>query len=265
MRKLISLHVVLFLLCFTFTTVQAAVPNLPELQLVAQLPPELPRRISGLAFDGEQLWATIYMGRGRYAKLDPSTLTWTVDSNAEHHRVIAEVAGAFQSPGSVCFVNGTLWIGGAYGESFGAIDKQTWKVDRVFKRMQRADRASQSYASMAYDGNNLWIAWHWFKYAEPVSRTQLLLKVDPATGNVIAEFPVPAGSRSDMTHGLTWDGTSLWHMKDQRLSAIDPTTGAITAQYRIEGVKRPSGLAWANDALWISEFGGKIWRLPFTP
>ena len=265
MKKNLLLPAAVFVLCFTtFTVAQTSPPNLGELKLVAQLPPELPQRISGLAYDGEQLWAAIYLGRGSYAKLDPASLTWTIDKDAEHHRAIAEVAGAFASPGGVCFANERLWVAGAYGQSFGYIDRNSWKVDRVFKRMQRPDSKSQSYASLACDGNNLWIAWHWFKYDEPVSRTQLLLQVDPATGNVLAEYPLPSGTRSDMTHALTWDGEKLWHMKDQRLSAIDPSSGRVTAQYTIQGVERPSGLAWVKGSMWISEFNGRIWHLPFT-
>jgi hypothetical protein len=80
---------------------------------------------------------------------------------------------------------------------------------------------------------------------------------------VIEQFPAPPGTPNDGTHALTWDGTTLWHMKDNRLSAIDPATGQITAQYAINGLRRPSGLAWVNNALWIAEFEGKIWRLPF--
>ena len=170
----------------------------------------------------------------------------------------------FESPGGVCFANERLWIGGSYGQSFGSIDMFSWQIDRVFKRMQRADTASQAYAGLACHGNNLWIAWHWFKYDQPVSRTQLLLQVDPATGNVLAEYPLPAGTRNDMTHALTSDGEKLWHMKDQTLSAIEPSSGMITGQFIIEGVRRPSGLAWVKGSLWISEFNGRIWQLPFT-
>jgi hypothetical protein len=47
------------------------------------------------------------------------------------------------------------------------------------------------------------------------------------------------------------------------LTAIDPSTGAFTARYRIREIRRPVGLAWVNNALWIAEFDGKIWRLPF--
>jgi hypothetical protein len=245
----------------------AATPPSPDfagLQLVTQLPRELPQRIKGFSYDGQKIWATIYLGRGQYATLDPVTLEWKVSREAKEHRAIAEASGAFGSPGAVCFVNGKLWIAGAYGGSFGSIDMRDWKVEQVFPRWQRADRASQAYSSMAFDGTHVWIAWHWFRYDIPASETQRLLKIDPDTGNVVAEYPLPAGTRPDGTHGLTWDGLRLWHAKDNRLSAIDPATGVVIAQYNLGSeIKRPSGLAWDGKALWIAQFDGAIWRLPF--
>lgn len=268
MRNLLLLPAAaVLLLCVAVAAVaQTGVPDVRELKVVAQLPPELPQRIMGLAYDGEQIWATIYLGKGTYAKLDPGTLEWSTDTDTKHTTLIASAAGAFGSPGGVCFANGKLWIAGAYGESFGSINRDTWKIESVFRGKQRQDpkNASQAYSSIAYDGSNLWIAWHWFRYDQPVSQTQRLLKINPESGHVLAQYPVPAGKRNDVTHGLTWDGTRLWHMKDQRLSAIDPSTGLVTEQYMIPDVSRPSGLAWAKDALWIAEFRGKIWRLPFT-
>lgn len=241
-----------------------AIPDLQGLQLVSQLPSELPQRIMGFAYDGEKLWATVYLGRGSYATLNPSTLEWTISEKEIAHRAIGEVAGAFQSPGSISFINGKLWIGGAYGDSFGSIDMSEWKIENKFKGKQREDRASQSYASMAYDGTYLWIAWHRTTCKPLQSEFQLLLKVDPATGKVMHEYPLPAGTPNDMTHGLTFDGSVLWHAKDCKLSAIDPSTGAIVTEYILPQLKRPSGLAWDGRTLWIAEFDGKIWRLPFT-
>ncbi|HUS09610.1 MAG TPA: hypothetical protein VMZ30_04015 [Pyrinomonadaceae bacterium] len=266
MRNLMLCFVAaIFLLCVPVTFLaQAGYPDVRQLQLVARLPPELPQRIMGLAYDGEKLWATIYLGRGRYATLDPLTLGWALDEQDEHSRIIGRVAGAFNSPGGICFAKDVFWIAGAYGESFGSIDKQSWKVQRLFKGKQRADWASQFYSSIAFDGKHLWIAWHWFRYALPVSQTQLLLKVDPETGKVVGEYPLPGGTRNDGTHGLTWDGARLWHMKDSKLSLIEPSTGLVTAQYVLAEIKRPSGLAWVDNALWIAEFEGTIWRLPFA-
>ncbi len=265
MKQLLLLSLAAMFLLSSANTSVAGVrePEVRELKLVAQLPPELPQRVMGLAYDGEKLWATIYLGAGRYATLDPLTLNWTVNDDPEHFRIIREVSGAFESPGAVTFANGTLWIAGAYGESFGSIDTKTWRVKQVFKGRQREGPASQFYSSIAHDGSYLWIAWHWFRYQLPVSETELLLKVDPENGKVVARYPLPGGRRNDGTHGLTWDGERLWHMKDQKLVSIDRRTGGIIGQYLLEDLCRPSGLAWAHDALWISEFDGKIWRLPF--
>lgn len=238
-------------------------PDVRRLEQVSQLPPELPQRVMGLAFDGEKLWATIYHGKGRYASLNPHSLGWDVSRDDARHKAIAEASGAFESPGAVCFAEGRLWVAGSYGDSFGSIDTQSWKVERLFKGARQSGPASQSYASMTYDGAHLWLVWHWFRYNLPVSKTQLLLKVEPATGKVIGEYPAPAGKSNDGTHGLTWDGARLWHAKGQRLSAVDPSTGRVTARYKLERLRRPSGLAWDGESLWIAEFDGKIWRLPF--
>jgi hypothetical protein len=259
------------LLCFAAVSLfsfpqeaRAGGPGLASLRLVAELPEGLPKRVSDLAYDGQKIWVMIYHGRGQYALLDPSTLDWEVSGEAARHGVIREVAGAFQSPGAICFAGERLWVGGSYGDSFGYVDTQGWKVGRVFKGRQRDDAtASQSYAAMAFDGANVWIAWHWFKYKQPPERTQLLLKVDAETGKVVGEYPLPPGTRNDGAHGLTWDGTRLWHVKDNRLSAIDPVGGSVVAKYRLPPVRRASGLAWDGSSLWIAEFDGKIWRLSF--
>jgi hypothetical protein len=263
MKNVLLFSLTATLLLSASVTSLAGEPNLRELKLVAQLPSDLPQRITGLAYDGEKLWATIYHGHGVYAMLDPETLSWGFDKEFKHAQTIGRVAGAFESPGGICFAKGKLWITGSYGDSFGAIDMQTWKVEQLFKGRQRTDVASQSYASVAYDGSYLWLGWHWLRYDLPVSETQLLLKVEPESGRVVAQYSAPAGTKNDLTRGLTWDGSKLWHIKDHKLTSIDPATGEVTAQYVLEAINRPSGLAWVNDALWISEFYGKIWRLPF--
>src|SRR6185369_4602822 len=132
-------------------------PDLEQLKLVTRLTPEVPRRVSSIAYDGEKLWVGIYMGQGIYATLDPSSLQWTIGNTQKSREAITAVSGSFYSPGGLCFVNGKLWIGGSYGDSFGSIDPHDWKVENKFTVRQRDGSASQSYAGLAYDGNNLWI------------------------------------------------------------------------------------------------------------
>ncbi len=261
---LLAFFLASFITCPTVSAASVNLgPDLEQLKFVTRLTPEVPRRVASIAYDGEKLWVGIYMGQGIYATLDPSSLQWTIGNTQKSREAITEVSGVFYSPGGLCFINGKLWIGASYGDSFGSIDPHDWKVENKFTVSQRDGSASQSYAGLAYDGNHLWIAWHWNKYSFPISQTQVLLKVDLKSGLVIAEYPLPAGQRRDSTHGLTFDGSLLWHAKDNKLASIDPSTGQVVAEYRLDGIKRVSGLAWDEKALWISEFDGKIWRLPF--
>jgi hypothetical protein len=233
-------------------------PDLDELQEIVR-----PPSISGLASHGNEIWGFIYPGRGRYALLDRDNQGWRLSESDKHHAAINEAAGAFGSPGGACFAGDMLWIAGSYGDSIACIDTRSWRVVRSFRGEQRDD-ASQSYSGIAYDGDHLWVAWHWFKYSLPVSETQLLLKLNPETGDVVASYPLPPGSRRDGTHGLTWDGARLWHVKDARLSRINSTDGTVEAQYALPGIRRPSGLTWTDGGLFIAEFSGKVWWLPFT-
>lgn len=240
-------------------------PRLGSLELVAQLPAELPQRVSSLAYDGKKVWVMVYLGLGRHALLDPSTLEWELSRDERRHKAIREVVGASLGPSGLCFAGDKLWAGSPVGASFGYIETSEWKVGRVFKGRQRESpaRNSQVYAGLACDGRYVWIAWHWFRYDVPTTQTQLLLKIEPESGQVLAEYPLPAGHPTDSTHGLTWDGSRLWHAKDNRLSAIEPSTGLVTEQHVLPGVRRASGLAWDGESLWIAEFDGKIWRLRF--
>ena len=238
-------------------------PLLDELEEVSQLPDTFPQRVQAVAFDGRRLWFAIYLDRGGYAKFDPETRQWDTRQDPAMKAAISHSMGQWGSPGGMVFIDQTLWLGSSYGEhlaSFALYDPRRLRV--IEGKYKPQLEGSQSYADLAYDGNHLWAAWHSFHHPSPRSKTQLLLKIDKDTGGVLAEFPLPPGESTDGTHGLTWDGRSLWHAKGNQLTQLD-RKGLILQQFQIPKITRPSGLAWDGRALWIVEFGGKVWRLPF--
>lgn len=238
-------------------------PIISELKQVSQVPDKIPQRITGMAFDGEKLWFPVYLSNGHYATFSPQHQEWNYSDNEKHHAEIRKISQPFSSSSGIAFVGKTLWLGGSYGQSFGSINTETWQVEKQFTQKVRPDLpGSQSYSSFAFDGTNIWAAWHGLAYKLDTSETQLLLKINPETGEIIKKFPLPAGSMPDMVHGLTFDGEKLWHIKDKKLSAID-LNGNVLSQIVLKDVKRPSGLAWDGESLWIVEFYGKLWKLPF--
>ncbi|HEX8566893.1 MAG TPA: hypothetical protein VF648_14710 [Pyrinomonadaceae bacterium] len=245
---------------------QSLEPKFEELKQVSQLPAKFPQRITALTWDGEKLWAAIYHDNGRYATFNPKNNEWKVDDNEKRLQSIRDVTGRGSSAGGMVFINKKLWFAGAYGDALGIVDTEQWTVEKVFKqKYQNDDSASQSYSDITYDGKNIWIAWHWFKHQLPESQTQLLLKMNPETGAIVSEYSLPrlkAFTNGDGTHGLTWDGKRLWHIRLGQLSAIDPDNGNVVVQYRMKQIKRPSGIVWDGEAFWIIEFEGELWRLP---
>lgn len=258
-----SLLIIAILLSAFVTLVGAQrQPVIDAIVQVSQVPSEIPQRITGMAFDGEKLWFSVYLSRGHYATFNIQTDQWTYSENETHHDAIAKISQPFTSVSGIAFNGRTMWLGGSYGESLGSINLDSWQVDRSFSRLLRPDvHNSQSYSSLAYEGTNLWAAWHMFEYKRADSESQKLLKIDQETGQVLEQYALPPGSRADGVHGLTFDGQSLWHIKNRRLSSIN-LKGEVISQFELKALSRPSGLAWDGQTLWIVEFDGKLWKMP---
>lgn len=238
-------------------------PRFNELKQVSQLPAEIPQRVSALAYDGEKLWVAVYQDNGNFATFNPATGEWKASDDEKHRIVFMQVAAPWAAAGGMAFVDKKLWIAGSYGESIGLVNVDEWKIEKQFKEKQRLNKtSSENYAGMAYDGIHLWIGSHKFNYKIPAAQSQIVLKMNPDTGQIVAKYPLPPGTVNDGTHALAWDGKNLWHMKDSKLSAINSNNGEVIAQYIVGEIKRPSGMVWDGAALWIIEFSGKLWRLP---
>ena len=253
----------IFLFVLVIATYSQNLPLTAELKQVSQVPANIPQRITGMAFDGEKFWFPVYLSRGNYATFNPKTEEWKYSDDEKHRQAIRKISQPFSASSGIAFAGKTLWLGGSYGESLGVINTGTWEIEKHFKQKVRPDLpGSQSYSSLAFDGTNIWAAWHSFVYKLPASETQQLLKINSNTGEIIEKYPLPPGDRNDGVHGLTFDGEKLWHVKDNRLSEID-LNGNVMRQFTLKELNRPSGLAWDGESLWIIEFSGKLWKPSF--
>ena len=252
----------IILLTFAFSAFAQRFPLIYQIKQVSQLPAEIPQRVQALAFDGKKLWFALYHDKGRYATFNPRTKEWKYSDSEIQHQSISRIARPRAGVGGMVFVNKRLWVSSAYGASFGYINTSDWQVGQIFSPKVRPDlKDTQSYADMTYDGKYIWIAWHLGNYQLPDSEVQQLLKVETENGEILEKYPLPIGSRQDSTHGLTFDGEILWHIKGRNLSAID-LKGRLLGQFKLMELRRPSGIVWDGKSLWIVEFDGKLWNLP---
>ena len=258
----------LFILAMTlFATAAWAqrVPDIEKMKTVSKLPPEVAQRANALAFDGEKFWIPLYAARGQIVTFDPRTETWDTSQDPKLAAAAVRLFGRTASPGGLTFADGKMWFANAYGDSFGWLDTSDPEKSLKYERTIRADfENGQAYTDLAFDGIYIWASWKAADY-NLVDRfkTQLLLKIDPDTGEIASTHQILFGGLSDGAHGLAWDGESLWYGFGNSLRALD-RTGKELAKYSVKGVSRIAGIAWDGDALWLIEFTGKLWKLPMA-
>ena len=90
---------------------------------------------------------------------------------------------------------------------------------------------------ITHDGRRIWAA-----------TGQKLLAIDPDSGAVERTLDV------DCDAGSAFDGRHLWQIAEGRIDKIDPVSGRVLASIPAPGHGRDSGLAWAEDSLWVGQY-----------
>jgi len=98
-----------------------------------------------------------------------------------------------------------------------------------------------AHAGTAFDGENL------FQIAD-----ELIQKIDPKTGRVLATIPAPSGGGS----GLAWAEGTLWvgQHRNRKIRQVDPETGTILRT--IESNRFVTGVTWVDGELWHATWEG---------
>ena len=98
---------------------------------------------------------------------------------------------------------------------------------------------------VTYDGQHVWFA-----------SGERINALDPAAGKVVRSIDVPADA------GTAFDGKYIYQIAEDRIQKIDPETGEVVATIPAPGNGGDSGLAWAEDTLWVGQHRGrKIYQI----
>jgi glutamine cyclotransferase len=92
-------------------------------------------------------------------------------------------------------------------------------------------------AGVTYDGRHIWIA-----------GGKKLLAVDPDDGTSVRAIDIACHA------GTTFDGKHLFQIAEDRIHKIDPDTGRVLHSIPAPGGGADSGLAWAEDTLWVGQY-----------
>jgi len=152
-------------------------------------------------------------------------------------RSAADIVREYAFPGvddvhGVTFDGERVWF--ADGGKLQAFDPESGTVQRSL------DVAA--HAGTAFDGRHL------FQLAE-----DRILKIDPATGQVLASIPAPGGGADS---GMAWAEGTLWvgQYRERKIHQVDPETGAILRT--IESNRFVTGVTWVDGELWHGTWEG---------
>ena len=90
---------------------------------------------------------------------------------------------------------------------------------------------------VSYDGRSIWFAGR-----------DTLRALDPTTGEMLRSIEIVARA------GTAFDGRHLFQIVGDQIQKIDPATGRVLATIPTPGGGADSGLAWAEDTLWVGQY-----------
>ena len=90
---------------------------------------------------------------------------------------------------------------------------------------------------VTHDGRHVWAA-----------TGSRLVAFDPASGELARTLECAGDA------GTAYDGTYLYQIAEARIDKIDPATGKVVASIPAPGHGGDSGLAWAENSLWVGQY-----------
>jgi YVTN family beta-propeller protein len=173
---------------------------------------------------------------GTLSRIDPAT------------REVVRTIGLGTPVSDVAFGFGSVWVANGTAGSLTRVDPRTNVVSATLRQPEEQPLVSPAAVSITTGEGSVWLA----------SGTRRVLRIDPATGRMIAKVPVPAGPLAlGVGERAVWVG-SLAH----RVSRIEPSTNEITASVPVGN--EAEGIAAGSGAVWAAVCCDSVWRIDPT-
>jgi YVTN family beta-propeller protein len=189
---------------------------------------------------------TIQVGNGPSGIATGDGAVWVVNSlDANVSRIdpetntVVERIDVGNQPAGIAYTPGFVWVANSGDGTITKIDASSGK---------RLRRFPITANQLAYGDGDLWAS-------DPTKNR--VVRIEPATGSVIAEIQVGNGAA-----GVAYGGGSTWvaNSLDGTVSRIDPTTNTVVAT-RSTG-DGPTAVAADSRGVWVSnQFGGTVVRI----
>jgi DNA-binding beta-propeller fold protein YncE len=196
----------------------------------------------GVAAEGGAVWVTEYLA-GNLVRIDTSTnrITDRIRVGPHASRPIIQ--------------NGFVWVLDDLGGAVIAVDARTKQLSTKITNWPGRLRA----VGLAAGDGSLWALLPAQYFQDPAkTRPSHLVRVDPASGTVLADIPVPGNAT-----GVAVGGGAVWvvsTVEPDTIYRIDPTTNRIAA--RIDTGDIPIGaLVFQEPYLWAANQDGDLTRI----
>ena len=221
-----------------------------------------------LTWDGASMWV---------ANLSEDSLTQIrlgPDTNVESTNTVPVGRG----PRALAWAGGSLWVANVSDDTVLRLDPITgktiltvpvgdspvnlvadgthiWVSNQQSNTVQRVNfkdyailqtvSVLENPLAITWDGNHLWSVGN-----TGISKTGVIAKIDPATGERTASF-----SSGHNLFASTWDGSSLWvaSRDEDSILEVDPATNSVVNT--IEIGDSPKALLWDGTFLWVANTG----------
>ena len=202
------------------------------------------RKPFGVAAEKGTVWVTEYEA-GNLVRIDTSTNRITARTHLGPHASHPVIQ------------NGFVWVIDDLGGALISIDSRTNDVSKNIP--MRPTPELRPFGFTAGEGS-LWVILTASTeyYAAPKIRPSHLVRVDAASGSLLADIPVPGTAT-----GVAVGGGAIWvvsTVEPATIYRIDPTTNRIAA--RIDTGRTPSGaLVFQDPYLWAANQDGYLTRI----